>query len=656
MLKQVTIVFLCVLTLPVLAQRSIYKGDFEWQGEFKGTAEYEFVKDKSGKEIADGKFHFSLVERDSVNQALLMKKEINGQYKDGIKEGRWTYLSANHIVIVKDVEEFNVITDLASDMIRIRAEYKNDLPHGKWLYSEDTYQNEIVKQLTFSEPLQMKEGFLTGKIHIINKNLEKEQYVTGFLNEKGLMDSLWVMVYQSNDQFIREERLYDEGFLLKLSKKDAVSGKEISNVTYTRNIERLASLKANEKVDFRISSEYFGPLFNNGYSRNESRYKSQLEGNNFLEEQIRPLFNYDKRIYFKNGGWLKFPIRTKRFEYPIDPLKAKDAEEISKIYKDLIAKVKKNKESNALSINKNRTDSLAFAYAFFQSMDSKVKDLEEIVALYESGEIKYVDEESFFEQGLGYLASYDTIQYVFDDKERVKVINNRKVIETKEQLSRLLLRYLENEYHLVDKFAEYVKSVLEKLEIDSSISDLDEKIVTLKDIVVDLYAGTNYFSDKHEKLIKRIEKVFLQDLYEKKQNEYAKTDTYGKKVEKADEVIDLLNELDKRHEEFYKIFEKRDEIDELYYENYFNAFTFSSYDQRAKERLYKLGNEKLFNYLVDALMEENDYNNLSEHLSRIHNLQKRMVQLREEDTRKIERKLRRTTKPSQIATVLEVEL
>lgn len=645
----------CISSMAVQAQKNIYKGDFEWQGEFKGTAEYEYIKDRSGKEIPDGKFHFFLVERDSVNQAKLLKKEIKGQYKNGLKEGKWSYMSADHVVIVKDVEEFSAITDLASDMIRIQAEYKSDQPHGTWKYNEEIFRDGKIGLVSVAETMQVKEGYVTGKVHISNKSLDKEQFITGYLDANGHMDSLWTMVYQNNGVFVKEERRYSEGILLSLSQKDDESGEELINVDFSRNNERLKALASNQEVAFKLSEESFGILFNNGYRKNEQKYEAQLAGNEFIEKHILLLFNYDKKYYLKNGQWQKFPVRTKRFEYPIDEEKAKDAKEISKLYKDLSDKVRKNKESSALNINKNRTDSLAFAFAFFQAMDEKVKQLKEIIDLYETGEIKYVDEEVFFQEGLSFLSSFDTIKYTFDEKEREKIIEERKIIETKEQLSRFLLAYLENEYHLVDKIADYVKSVLEKLEIDSSISDLDEKILTLKDIVDDLYSGTNYFSDKHEKLIRRIERVFLTDLFERKQNEYAKTDTYGKKVEKAEEVIDLLNELDKRHEEFYKIFERRDDIDELYYENVFNAFTFSSYDQRAKERLYKSGNEKLFSYYFEQMMAENEFSAIINHLEKIRKLQDRLVELRDQETRKIERKLRRTSKPAQIASILGLD-
>jgi hypothetical protein len=101
-----------------------------------------------------------------------------------------------------------------------------------------------------------------------------------------------------------------------------------------------------------------------------------------------------------------------------------------------------------------------------------------------------------------------------------------------------------------------------------------------------------------------------------------------------------------------KIFPSRDKLDELYQEEFFNPFTFSRYNQRVKERLYDNGGMKLFDYYLHQLKGEKDYTKIKVLTAKFENLHVRMLELRNEDTRKLERKIRNNAQPSKIESLL----
>jgi hypothetical protein len=92
----------------------------------------------------------------------------------------------------------------------------------------------------------------------------------------------------------------------------------------------------------------------------------------------------------------------------------------------------------------------------------------------------------------------------------------------------------------------------------------------------------------------------------------------------------------------------------LYQEETFNPFTYSRYMVRAKERLFENGGMVLFNHYVRELENEEDYTMIKEHLDNIERLQERLIELRDQDTRRIERRLGRRTSINRIESALDL--
>jgi hypothetical protein len=62
----------------------------------------------------------------------------------------------------------------------------------------------------------------------------------------------------------------------------------------------------------------------------------------------------------------------------------------------------------------------------------------------------------------------------------------------------------------------------------------------------------------------------------------------------------------------------------------------------------------LFNHYVRELENEDDYTMIREHLDNIERLQERLIELRDQDTRRIERRLGRRTSITRIESALDL--
>ena len=74
-------------------------------------------------------------------------------------------------------------------------------------------------------------------------------------------------------------------------------------------------------------------------------------------------------------------------------------------------------ERNALRLNRQKSDTLSFAYAFFQFQNEKIKQFNEIMDLFKTKEIQYYDLKHLAEDGKILLSSVDSIKFDFEDDE-----------------------------------------------------------------------------------------------------------------------------------------------------------------------------------------------------------------------------------------------
>jgi hypothetical protein len=92
-------------------QRQRFEGDFTFNNQ-EGEAVFTFYEDRDGEIVIDGNFSFVRKSIDSLDRTLLSKLNVNGIYRQNQKHGRWRYDQEEHRVELRNVIDFEVITDL----------------------------------------------------------------------------------------------------------------------------------------------------------------------------------------------------------------------------------------------------------------------------------------------------------------------------------------------------------------------------------------------------------------------------------------------------------------------------------------------------------------------------------------------------------------
>ncbi|HSI78852.1 MAG TPA: hypothetical protein VK957_23360 [Lunatimonas sp.] len=628
---------------------SVYDGPYVFKGK-SGQATFEFNEGTDGEIILNGFFSFDRKEIDSLDQTLLTKFQVKGSYKDNIKEGSWFYDQERHKITLEDVIEFKVLSQLESEDLEIKANYKGGLPHGSWELNEHKFSNNRKSIRAIAEKINFEEGVMTGEISYRNFLGGYTQFLRGKVNERGFMDGEWSLTYLKDSVLISEVRKYENGFLLGVVRRNLDSGDRIDEAIFYSTIEKLNLVNDGLNETFSISEKVFDYDYNDGYRPGSLERQIQVSGNEFLSNFLKDLLQFDDSIN-EDGRLERYPFYTKRFEFDISRDDMELLVEIPVLFDQIRDSVERYNEMNSLSLNRAKTDSLAFSHAFFANRVEKLALMENFVNLLRTGEIIHYDLSNYAKDGVDFMFQEDLVIYNYQDDTLNKLLPREVFFDESGTFLSKFKNYLDEELSFITDISNYVTSELFEIEVNSRLVALEASIVQRKVELDSIYANHLAKSDAEKAFIEDFAINFLVNRFDELSEVYASSIDFDNKFDQGNVMLDLLEELEKRLPSIAILFERQIALDEVYMEETFNPFTYSRYDQRVKERLYEAG-QTLFQYYLDNLKTEDNYTQIKDHINNIEKLQDRMYELRDQDTRTIERRLGKRTSASRIASAL----
>lgn len=628
---------------------SVYDGPYDFNGK-EGLATFEFNEGTDGEIILNGFFSFDRKEIDSLDQTLLTKFQVKGSYNNNIKEGSWFFDQERHKVTLEDVIDFKLLYQLESEDLEIKGSYKDGLPHGSWQLDERVFSNNEKSVKARAEEINFVDGVMIGEISYRNFLEGYTQFLRGKVNERGFMDGEWSLTYLKDSVLISEVRKYESGFLLGVVRRNLESGDRIDEAIFYSTIEKLNQVNDGVNENFSISEKVFDYNYNDGYRTGSLERQIQVSGNEFLSKFLKDLLQFDDSID-GDGQLERYPFYTKRFEFDISKADTELLVEIPVLFDQIRDSVERYSEMNSLSLNRAKTDSLAFSHAFFRNRVEKLGLMENFVNLLRTGEIIHYDLSNYAKDGVDFMFQEDLISYTYQNDSLSKLLPREVFFEEAGTFLPKFKNYLDEELAFLTDISSYVTRELFEIEVNSRLVALEANIVQRKVELDSIFANHLSQHDAEKAFIEDFAVNFLVDRFDDLSETYASSVDFDSKFDQGNVMLDFLDELEKRLPSIAILFERQIALDEVYMEETFNPFTYSRYDQRVKERLYEAG-ETLFQHYMDNLKTEDDYTQIKDHISNIEKLQDKMYELRDQDTRSIERRLGRRLSPARIASAL----
>jgi hypothetical protein len=652
---------LCTLIISVQtadAQRkNIYTGPYFNKQKESGIATFEYIRGSGDRPVPNGSFEFKI---DSLiaDKNEVVKKKYNGAYEKGLKTGSWSYDLGRFDIAIRSIDYHEVSAGLQGSRKMIKARYSEGFPQGAWSFQEDAYHKDGSRQAVRKSNALFLDGVLIGDFTFAD---EAQGFaLKGNIDAKGNLDKTWVLNYIQDSIPVQETRVYRQGFLISLEKVSKIGGAVIESIRYEGINEKLDALANKEaELDYKISVQGFGILFNDGYPEGSPELTSQYSGNAVMEFAMNYICNDSTTIHSLPGVKQAQKATTRRFRYFYSEREKNALAALQKQLTSMQARLKEIKGDVNLQANFNKTDSLAFAHAFFQKAAQRRHVMDSLSSLLGRPEFEYINRANYFQNEASFLAFNDTIFYQFDGQVRWRVETIAAEGVDFKFIEKLAL-YSRNLSQRVDTLYIAITPELDQLRKQNLTQLMDVKIAQLIDTVNRVYGRKEYYASSNQAtrvntnpLQEHVYQHFAVNQFNVLSQLYSNAHDYQTRLDLGDSIIFTLQKVIDVYSPLDSILKRRDVVDEAYITYSFDPFTYNyNFRNREKRRLYSRLAEDLYGYLINELTAEQNIAQLPDRIARIDQLFDIMMDLRHRNTRSLERRLARTNRPDRIMRLI----
>ncbi|MCH8515132.1 MAG: hypothetical protein LAT68_02285 [Cyclobacteriaceae bacterium] len=639
----------------------------------KGVANYGF-RLLEGDSILTGRFDFLSQRKDSLSPRVIFHKRAEGNYSSNLKSGFWRYEQGYFEVDVLGIEQLRAQTSTTGELLKVEGRMSEGNAVGLWSLSKASIRDGSNQEIVQSAEAVFEEGFLKGSFKFKEEVDTINYRIEGQFSEGGFFDGTWFLTYDFEGQRYEEERIYDEGILIEVFNVIVGKPEPVYNIRYRDAESKLKAVRAGaDTINFKLSDETFDPFFDDGYRRTMNEEKAQRMALPIIERSLDAFFN-ENRPYFSLPGINQFSGGfTRRFEYVYPPEDAKKTVEIGQRLVDLEILYDSLKNDRVFRINKERTDSMAFAYAYMNWLSLRLDQIRRYIDLETVDAFRFEDRYSYYNKGLPGFIRFDTIKYTFEDSRRAVSLDMGVSVNSGVDFVSQLDHYKDSLVSYSLKVNAFVSRELDAIRMETLTADLQDQMIQYVDSADLLYLPFKNQEIRRERsglgLISRDRSIrseigqslhdyFLTERRRRLINEYSRLESDYQKQQKANELIQMMQVLIEVHPFVARIDAMPNNLDEAFTRYSYNPFLEGQdMESRIKRRIYQRGVEQLLSHLLEELRSERDITKVKDKIAFLIRYEIRMLEIAEmsdEETEDLERKLRRTDKVSEIINYLEI--
>jgi hypothetical protein len=656
------LLFYLLMVQNAFAQLS-YNGPFTLKNNFSGKAAYGYKKVKNDSMLMHGLFNFSsnIYQIDTSNSVVQVN--IKGNYLDGFKNGIWNYEQNEYKVGISRINNLKVDAYLDGVQKNLLATYKSGTPHGRWIYTSNTIAKS--KKVGTGERLeaQFKSGYAVDDFSYSKVYKGSDVSIVGRFDESGRMHGKWKLQYHENQSHIVEERIYQEGFLIQLSKRDKDSDSLLLDLFFDDVKVKLSAIEQyQDQQIFKKGDSLFSVLFNDGYRRNDLKITAQIQGNMVLEEVFSSISDVKLSIFGVPGFDHPKIGYTRRFQYVYPASENVLLEQIDSIALNGLELCDSLLNSTTLKINKQKNDTLAFLYKFLELAQQKFFIINEEVLKLKSTRFDYENRSNYYANGVLGLVSIDTVKYEILGKKFLKPVHFNHVDFSADSVVYYLLYASKTLQTDIDSYLNPVIEVLAAYQRERIVDSLDRLLLQLVDSASLLFIGTRKIEidEISEKIVshKPISNVQL-DVFTKISQiqlerliiEYTNTIDVDQKVARGDQICQLVLALIESYDKLGEIASMPVKFDKAFTRKSPNPFFEREIITRIKPSIYAKGGERLFEYFVQNIGKATTRIELEANIELVYKLESKLLYMAASDlpeTNRLNTRLRRENQPERI--------
>ena len=614
-----------------------YIGEFR-AGPYKGEADFIFRLQENDT-VLDGAFQF---QRSNL-EALLQKEDrafnFIGRFENNTAEGPWSFLFGEYQTDSKsELVDNQYRVSISGVQHRASGELRSGKPHGRWNYEVDRLERSETVARLFGSSIEYENGVPQKSFRIENSDYT----LIGRSLRNGLAHDEWTL-FSNDGNGTSESWTFDNGLLQQVKAESdgrqeayeffgSISGE---GMTVALNEAYLTLLKLKQKLRYPESSlpGNLTALLN----ENETYYSK-------IDQILSDLGESD----FAPG----FRVVVEHF--PLDSVETTQMDSIREFYMQsnwISASLLEDTQMNILKLSDEQA---SYLYAVLEALETEfLEQLGALVTYSDQGVLEYISRDEILEI-LWPAGLPDTEVTVEAGDEsaagtfkgpRADVFNfEARDLKSVYQMAEYVSISLDSIQGVLSK-----KLTLEKRQQD--LVQLEEKLIARSDHIhtqVDSLHATSSASVK--KALESIKNLTAEQL-----SIYSNIEDDETKLDRGRELLECYEVLDQLVSAIGLLPAQGEEIKKLYEDAVWNPFMAVIMTEEVKKRITAAYRKYALPYLLTRTETELQCDNAGELNELFRKLYQRMQEMREEDTSRLERKLKREQDPAEILDLFDVE-
>lgn len=614
-------------------------------GPYQGVVEF-----KPGDDAESGYYSFSAT---SNEDSVLRGMQAEGFYVKGFLNGQWKLrFSAYEAENRPHISEYRIELPANGSSVKLQASFQNNKAEGRWLL-----EHEEVVNGAFADSLKaFRVSFDKGRpVHSFSA-WWPDASVQGQFDANHRLDGTWVLrIGQGENEHI-ERRTYENGRLLRLQ-IEGLDG-EVGLL-----FEQTLGLSAGVGIDDDSLLQAL-PIDENVLSAQVLAAQSPVheagstwqEGSRKLNQRLLEVF----QSFVQPDGWMLWdalsndcsveaPILLLR-EFPYAKGEKEGLKASRRNMDEALAAARKHFDDPLFKVTRVADADQAKDAALLELLALKVRQVNDFVKWCEAPAMRWVNREVVLVNNLPQVRFPDEVHYTFQQEER------SELIDLPDLEADNLQAFLEQAAQLTERClatASMVGKRIASYRNESQLAEREEELIALKDSVLGLFGGRlkpkqhNTWHVRYQAQVERaanstLESFFAMPLDERK--------------EYLDSTMACLRTLRDFHFVCVQVPQRLRNIDEAYSRTVWNPYTYTDMTERVKERVYRAYEQVILPAIAAQFDKQINCATLAEDMSDFQVLYRRMLDLREVDTKELEKQLRRKTDVTELIELLNLNL
>ncbi len=596
-----------------------YTGPFQ-VGSFVGEVDYTY-QIIDGDTLLQGPFSMKRSNLDALLDQKDKTFSFLGVFENGFPNGPWDFQFGEFESDQKtEVVGYQYRINVDGTQHRAQGSIAMGKPDGLWTISEQLIEDSEVKETLFSSQITYSNGVPQQSFRI---EARQSTLVGRFLRD-GLAHDDWTLFSDENT----ETWSFEEGVLTQIQKEgqsfDIFLGpfKATRTVNLDKRFSKILKLQLEQEQATLLKDGINKLLGENGeHYKKVDDILSQLG-----ESQFMPLFK------------AKVPY------FPLDSIERTALDSIQENYAQASKLANGLLENTQLNLLKRSDSEAEFLYLAVKTInDTFLGPLKKVIRLNEHQVLDYVNREQLAnrlfpkgrpsasievgQEGRSYQGpDHHTYNFAGD---MMKSLGQMSVYakQSMDHIAGVLYEKVKNEQQQQEFVALEEQMIAHINELNQQLDSIDSSAAWGKSI------------------------LNIKDLAENKLNTYSSATASEGKLEEAKRLVTCLETFKKLAQNLAQLPEKELEIQEAYTDNVWNPFMANLMQEEVKKRITAAYRNVLLPYIQNQSGSNLDCSKADKLNQLLGALHKRMLELREEDTHKLERKLRKEKDPN---TILEL--